>query len=158
MSDILKTPDDSVRHILRTGTDAKDTPHVAGVYFLCHDCGRVLPVQTEAGTGYARFSEGDHLVCYDCMAIRDRADMESTGRAVLYLSEGGTKANPLAPFHVGNFPGTLEFPVYGVTKSFHNFAGVDGRRDFYFRAFGREWHGVNIGDNQIARCKVLKAK
>jgi len=47
------------------------------------------------------------------------------------------------------FPATVRF-------SHHNFAGKNGRRDFWFTINGQKWHGVNIGDNDIVRAKRLK--
>lgn len=119
-----------------------------GDLFQCCDCGACKVYRPDGiGTGYARV-DGRQLVCYECCARRDEKEMRETGRIVLYFS--GDK--------VTNWPGTLQLPVYGVRHSWHNFAGRNGRTDFYFRAFGREWHGVNIGrDNQIARCKAMKA-
>lgn len=143
--------------ILETGTQSRDTRHVAGVMFRCCDCGECKPIQTRsAGTGYAVDTTTDKLICYACAGKRDAVAMERDGKAVLYLSHNHTGKNPSAPYTVGNWCGTLSFPVYGVRSSFHNFAGRDGRRDFWFTAFGREWHGVNIGDSQIARVRALK--
>lgn len=133
--------------LIATGAESRNTRHEAGVGFLCSSCWQYLPVQTGGGTGYARDSE-DRLVCYRCCGLHDGERMKRGEPIVLYLSD--------REGWVTNWPGTLKAPIDYVKRSYHNFAGRDGRRDVWFRFAGRRWHGVCIGDSQLTRCKPLK--
>lgn len=75
------------------------------------------------------------------------ADMQATGRALLYLSNG----------FVATWDGSKKWAVQETRTSWHNMAGRDGRTDVWFSAFGTRWQGVNIGDNQIVRCARIKS-
>lgn len=75
------------------------------------------------------------------------------GRGMFYLFYTDGKVS-----HVGTWaskPGE-RLRVSCSRKSWHNFAGRDGRTDVWFRMDGSEWHGVNIGDSDIVRVKRLK--
>lgn len=76
--------------------------------------------------------------------------MEKHGKGILYLSRDVSGS-----YFVASWSG-LGKTFATVRKSWHNMAGRDGRRDVYFTLGGKRWHGVNIGDNQICRCHVLK--
>ena len=115
--------------------------------FKCGDCKESKVILTTGGTGYARI--GRKKICYDCCAVRDRADMRATGRAVFYLV---AREGRLV---VTNWPGTLEFPVYHTRKGQHNMAGTMVSV-WFTDSEGKKWYGRNIGDNQILRCKRLK--
>lgn len=122
--------------------------------FTCSVCGNEKPIQREGGTGYGR-NDKNELICYDCCAITDRADMAKSGTAILY---DGFRENGR---HVTNWPGTLAFKVGSSSISRHNIAGV--RYDMWFNgpkedgALGTTWHGVRYGDNtQIVHCKRSK--
>lgn len=142
----------------------------------CHQCGAALPQQSLADTGAAGYGCKDEepapalstpmrdatvklrkseiitrskAICYSCCAENDTRDMIDTGRAVLYLTEG-----PTDQFFVSNWPGSLKIEPYRVRKGAHNIAGT--RYDVWFSFDGKPWHGVNIGDNQILRCKRIK--
>lgn len=139
--------------IIENQAQSRATRHVAGVMFLCGDCGKTKPVGTSGGTGYGWTdpdNPDDKPVCYECCGKRDVADMIATGRAVLYLTyhKGGTA-------RLTNWPGTIEYRA-GVRVGRHNIAGH--RYDVWFTGpDGRSWHGVTYGDNtQICRCKRLK--
>lgn len=105
-------------------------------------------------------------VCYACCADRDIARMIESGRHDgLYLEENPKYRAPTvgmcgsggAPYYVTNWPSTLKFAVYGVRKSWHNFAGHNGRRDCWFNGpDGHVWHGVSIGDMDLIRCRRTK--
>ena len=77
--------------------------------------------------------------------------MKQTGRAVLYLftEDGRIKVGQWAskPFQ--------RTPVLCARDSVNNFGAQ--RRDVWFRCDGSIWHGVNLGDNDIVRCKRTKA-
>lgn len=124
--------------------------------FYCSQCKEEKPRQTIGGTGYAIKGNG-HKICYQCCAIIDRQEMIEEGKIVLYhMPADGSK--PWNHGKITNWPGTLSFPVSGSSKSFHNFAGKDGRTDFWFKGpDGHIWHGYQIGHyNQIAHCKRTK--
>lgn len=114
------------------------------------------PDAPELKTG--EYLERSPAVCYTCCGKHDAERMQKDGRITLYLSKAAPGEFSGAPWKVSNWPDSLRFPVWGVRKSYHNFAGRDGRVDFWFTAFGREWHGVQIGDTQIARCRAVKGK
>lgn len=58
-------------------------------------------------------------------------------------------------YYATNWPGTLRFRIGGAVRHSRNNFGAR-RIDVWFSAQGREWHGVNLGDSQILRCKRLK--
>ena len=113
----------------------------------CKRCNKEI-VQPDGsfGTGYAVEADGSK-VCYACCAKKDKEQMRSTGKAVLYLDAEKRQ--------VTNWPGTLRFDVTKLLKGRHNIAGV--RYDVWFNFGGCEWHGVTYGDNtQICKCKRNK--
>lgn len=119
----------------------------------CFDCGATF-ISNGFSTGYGTDREGNR-VCFACCGIRDQKDMEKTGKATLYLT---LKERPglrlFADGEVGNWPGTLKLPCR-VKRGRHNIAGV--RFDAWFRFAGKDWHGVQYGENtQLIHCKQLK--
>ena len=99
--------------------------------------------------GYGTDAQGRKL-CYDCCAERDKKEMRETGRIVLYLTE-----NPNTSPAVSNWPASLKINVSCLKKGRHNMAG--NRYDVWFYFEGREWHGVQYGDNtQICHCRRMK--
>lgn len=140
--------------------------------FRCEDCMKELGVRREGGTGYCIFKRPDGSsakVCYECCADRDREQMLKKGEITLYLVQTD-KVDRMAPgltkpkeWEVTNWPGTLRIRVSHVKTSWHNMAGRDGRRDFWFNGLdGHIWHGYNIcgrgSINQIAHCKRTKER
>ena len=123
------------------------------------DCGHPVSPHSKFTAGYGVDANGAKH-CYDCCAARDRADMEATGRATLYLSPNDNPAIGgayTAPYKLTNWPGSLALPVWQVCKGRHNIAR--NRYDFWFTFGGRDWHGVQYGDNtQIAHCRRLKER
>lgn len=84
--------------------------------------------------------------------------MEEGLHVILYLSERMEAGETMPRYTVGTWAGTWQMHrVYG-SKSWHSMAGKDGRTDVWFTAFGHNWHGVNIGDNQILRCRTVKGR
>jgi len=99
---------------------------------------------------------------------RQLADAEveqakKTGRGIFYLTwtqNPNDKIPGIKTYYVGTWEGSFKWNCY-IKSSWHNFAGRDGRRDCWFNLEGTPghlWHGVNIGDNDIVRCKRLSAK
>lgn len=126
--------------------------------------------------GYGTMMDGTRH-CYDCCAKMERDEMISTGRAMLYLVDETPReraprphsANynnlPWRDLAVTDWPGTLRYKVGGRRYSWHNFAGANGRVDFWFirpdenGADVAVWHGYQIGNyNQIAHCKRTKER
>jgi hypothetical protein len=101
-----------------------------------------------------------HAVCYTCYNRKNEQRMRETGRAVLYLSDcvgvAADRSVSRDRLRVTNWPGSLSLPVSSVRHSRNNFGAQ--RTDVWFRFDGADWHGVNVGDNQILRCKRLKGK
>lgn len=150
----------------------------------CHQCGAALLAQSVADTGATGYGCKDEelapatstpmrdatiklrkgevimrskAICYACCAVNDRASMTDTGRAVLYLCD--SSASTGRTFTAQNWPGSLCFPVTRSRKSTaYCFGRSVTRYDVWFTGpDGAAWHGVNVGDNQILRCKRLKA-
>ena len=86
------------------------------------------------------------------LADAEWTGMLKHGRGTLYLTikEGYWSAS--------DWPGINRVPIHAQRRSFHNFAGQNGRTDVWFRLDGSDWHGVNIGDNQILRVKRSKRR
>jgi len=149
----------------------------------CADCGATLPAKPDTGAaGYgtegavsvapcllpgapaapqwfldaqAGLKPGESLersraVCYACCGRKDEQSMRETGRAVLYLEKRGDA------WQVTNWPGSLVIHPFRITQGRHNIGRT--RTDAWFSFEGQPWHGINIGDNQILRCKRLKGK
>lgn len=142
----------------------------------CAKCGNALPGPDGVSAGYGcgeaepvgahpdapTLKPGESLecspaVCYSCCAEQDKEAMRREGRIVLYLSDVGG-ADPRGSIRdrlrVTNWPASLSLPVSAVRHSRNNFGAQ--RTDVWFRFEGQEWHGVNVGDNQILRCRRLK--
>jgi len=136
----------------------------------CERCGReITRGATDLGAGFALVGTRGRnaVVCYACCAEMDKLYMRRRGETTLYLvkvhaPEGlglgsdwphmetdGRKYR----WEVTNWPGTLRFRC-GVKVGRHNMSGK--RFDAWFSFGGREWHGVNIGDNQLLRCRRTK--
>lgn len=77
--------------------------------------------------------------------------MKQTGRAVLYLFSDA-KGLSVGTWASKDFQRT---PVIRSRQSSNNWGAQ--RTDVWFFATGSKWHGVNLGDNDIVRCKRIKA-
>lgn len=132
---------------------------------VCSLCAAELPepLMGRISVGYAVLD--GKKVCYACCAKLEEQDMYATGRAVLYFSRASREgallfkkdgATPL--YFVTNWPGTLVFEASRVKKAHHNWHNVT-RYDVWFTdGQGCEWHGINLGDNEILRCKRKQSK
>lgn len=123
------------------------------------ECGHPPTPTTHGGTGYGRDKDGNRK-CYECCADTDRQEMIETGKATLYLtmevSDGATRLGlPVKVNTVTNWPGSLKFRTGEARKGHHNIART--RYDVWFRGpDGKDWHGVQYGDNtQICHCHRL---
>lgn len=135
------------------------------------DCGHPPSPHSDFTTGYGVDASG-RKHCYACCADNDRASMAETGRATLYLTEDtpSTAAGMIdwaqardvhwiggrrVTLAVTNWPGSLRLNVMRARESRNNWGAR--RIDVWFRCDGREWYGVNVGDNQILHCRRVKA-
>jgi hypothetical protein len=135
-------------------------------------CGHLPTPQVpgSAGTGYGSIfvREDAHGAvyetrCYACCAAYTRERMTSTGRADLYLCE--RTDGPLSEHsnrdraEVADWTGLLRFPVTALRRSPRGGGFGSQRTDAYFVGpDGKEWHAVNRGDMQLARCRRLKVQ
>ena len=122
--------------------------YTAPQLFKCHDCEKEIVRTSPYLPGYGT-NKGDKI-CYACCGIRDKKEMETADRFLLYLTK-----NARDEYEVCNWPGTLRFPAHVHTGK-HNLARVQ-----YFVRFkdhtGAEWSGRVVGDNtQICHCRRLK--
>lgn len=84
----------------------------------------------------------------EAVAAQELATMREMGRGILYLRYvNGKLAN------VGSWDGSVRFSC-SYRESRNNWGAQ--RTDVWFAIDGRKWHGVNLGDNNIVRCKRLK--
>ena len=123
--------------------------------FTCARCDRVKHhdvLDGVGGTGYGTNQDGNP-VCYECCGVVDREAMLRDGHSKtlpLYLtSKDGRR-------FVGNWCGTLQFPVRHYQSGRHNIAGT--REDVWFIGPDHHvWHGVQYGQwTQIVHCKRTK--
>jgi hypothetical protein len=108
---------------------------------LC-DCGHIA-VSDGCGTGYGR-NKDNKTICYACCAENDKKELIETGKLHGYFD--GQKFT--------NWPGSFSIPVNYQSKSWHNFAGKNGRTDFWLYFEGQRYHGVFIGFNH--QCATIK--
>lgn len=131
---------------------------------ICARCGNEIPPAQPGSitTGYGIDAQGNKH-CYACYAQIDREYMRESGRITLYLSipaqlTRGVKSGRITSpeIKISNWPGSLEFCTIGnYAKKSRNNWGVN-RFDVWFIFEGYVWHGVNLGDNQLLRCKRTK--
>lgn len=117
--------------------------------FKCSRCKRIRQSTSAYTTGYGTMPDKPRTkVCFACCGEDDRKALETQDRITLYLVKRKDR------YFVVNWPGTLEIPVY-VREGRHNIGRT--RFDTWFSVAGKHWHGVNIGDNDILRCKRVKS-
>lgn len=131
----------------------------------CSQCSNVLPPPPHTGpVGYGRVGKARKPICYECCNRRDMAYMRKHGKNTLYFSYSSPCNNPqftgsgtnmtASDYLVSNWPG-LKIRPDRVRRGKHNIARE--RWDVWFTFEGTKWHGVNIGDNQILRCKRIQS-
>lgn len=112
---------------------------------FCSICGSEI-VPSGCSTGYGTNDKGAKI-CFECIGVLDRKTLLETGEIYGYLS--GTTFS--------NWPGSFKVENLYIRKSNHNFAGRDGRSDFWFTLEGQNFHGVHIGNNnKCAKVKRVK--
>ena len=118
------------------------------------ECGHVPSPHASFTTGYGVDPETGARSCYACCANIDRARMIETGRATLYLTRGAN-----GRWYISNWPGSLKFEVRHLRLTPNGGGFGADRMDAWFTGpDGQEWHAVNRGDNQLARCRRKKQK
>jgi len=110
----------------------------------CTTCGKDC-IPDGISTGYAIME--DKKICYTCAGKMDENELRTTGKLIGYLTESN------CPIFC-NWPGTFKVQAKYYKRSKNNFGAW--RTDFWFIWEGRNYWGVNIGDNQIARVKLIK--
>ena len=114
----------------------------------CARCGAEFVPQGIAA-GYAVTPKGERI-CYACCAAHDREVLETGDRWTGYILDGGGA--------VGNWPGSLRIETFGSEEGKgRGFGGEYQVTRVWFRVGERWWYGVNAGDNDIVRCRVLKS-
>lgn len=121
------------------------------------DCGHELAAEylqpgRTGGTGYG-YDENNRKICYACCGERDKETLRNYDRWTGYIVKDSA-----GQWSVTNWPGSLAIKPF-ATK-LHKYAGGFGadRFDVWFFFEGKEWHGIQRGDNQILRCRKLKRK
>lgn len=118
---------------------------------ICADCDQEIWTGGRSA-GYGLFWDAGErrTICPDCCAVRERQQMDETGKAILYLCR-----NTDGQWRVTNYLGTLVYPVQTFRKGRHNVAGT--RYDVWFRDHaGRIWHGVQYGEwTELTHCKRI---
>ena len=81
--------------------------------------------------------------------------MAHAGIAVLYLLYRPGAVSQGERYQVGTWDGSHKWNVSQFRKGRHNMAG--SRLDVWFTGpDGKTWHGCNLGDNDIVRCRANK--
>lgn len=143
-------------------------------HFQCQRCKQYKPVLDTGGTGYGYASDTGEVRCYKCCAESERESMRSTGKTVAYITRkpdagmepliarNSGRHKPLGflvarDWKVSDWPGELSLNVMRIKRSEHNWHNVY-RLDVWFVFEGYIWHGVNLGDNDLLRCKRTKTE
>lgn len=87
----------------------------------------------------------------NALMVAELEAMKQTERAVLYLFRDVPGKISIGQWASKDFQRT---PVSSIRHSRNNW-GVQ-RTDVWFKANGQNWWGVNLGDNDIVRCKRIK--
>ena len=115
---------------------------------ICYICKKeIVRDVNRISTGYGIDKDGNK-VCFACCGDLDKKQLLETGKLYGYYSGG----------YFSNWPGTFKLLANYSKKSYHNFAGRNGRTDFWCRFEGNEYHGVHIGhNNECATIRKIKS-
>lgn len=114
----------------------------------CASCGCSI----SSPNGYAIVTATNEKICYICSANLTKQDMIVEGRVILYLIKNEVG------WEIMDWPGKLRFPTLRVKRNKHNWRHVQRIDAWFVGPEGAIWHALNIGDNQIVRCKRTKHK
>lgn len=116
--------------------------------FICSVCGEHKTHESDFTSGYGIDKDGNK-VCFECCGKNDAkelAELQPKQKTYLYLD---TKQKTLS-----NWPGTFKIQLHYIKQGSHNIAGK--RYDVWFDYAGKEFHGVQFGDNtQICHIKRI---
>jgi hypothetical protein len=136
-----------MKTIIETPAQAKETRHIEGVQFRCHDCHEVKPVQHSGGTGYARCNDpdGEHLVCYACADKRQTADLITHKKFTAYISGDGHR---LTTWTGGNLGRVFLGERHPWSRERHYLTARD--------VHGQRWHGTGAPGMwaSLTKCKA----
>ena len=115
------------------------------------DCGHVAKPDG-ISTGYGVERDTGKKICNECCGILDKEYLLANGKLSGYFSK-----NKDGKWEFSNWPGTFRIPAHYAKKSNHNFAGRNGRTDFWCTFEGDLYHGVQIGHlNECATIRKIK--
>lgn len=118
--------------------------------FTCHQCTQHKTYESKeigGGTGYG-WDEYNNKICYDCCALNDAEKLKklTVGETIQLYWDGK---------QITNWPGTLKIHPYHTEQKQSGFAGI--ATYIYFMYDRKDYLAKQVGDNQIARIKRLKA-
>lgn len=114
---------------------------------ICYQCNKeIIREEGSCGTGYG-YDKDNNKICYACCGENDKQ----------YLLEHGKLSGYFSNMHFTNWPGSFKIKAYYTRTSWHNFAGKNGRTDFWLNFEGNHYWGVQIGsNNQCATIRKIK--
>lgn len=117
--------------------------------FKCSVCGEEKTHESDFTTGYGKDKDGN-IVCFACCGEQDKQYLRDNGKLSGYFTKGKD-----GEYYFTNWPGTFKLRARHIRKSWHNFAGKDGRTDFIVTFEGKDYYGVQIG--HMNECATIKA-
>ena len=119
---------------------------------VCFQCNKeIIREPNSISTGYGIDKE-DHKICFACCGENDRKCLLETGKMYGYFSKDKD-----GRWYFSNWPGSFKIHAYYTRSSWHNFAGRNGRTDFWCIFEGNHYWGVQIGhNNQCATLRKVK--
>lgn len=132
------------------GNNATINPHMKGQIMK----GYVFNFQGRAFSpeGEVQMSQEEIETHNSRLAIMELTAMKETGKATLYLFGGQDGCKYVGTWASEPHQRSI---VKRSRESVNNWGAK--RLDVWFLANGQAWHGVNVGDNDIVRCKRIKA-
>ena len=122
-----------------------------------YGCGPAEPLATHPDAPALKKGESIERApahCCACCAARERERMAETGRGTLYLTRREIMGGHVRHYAT-DWADKLEFRIHNMSRSRNNFGAQ--RTDVWFLGpDGAPWYGLNIGDNEILRCRRLR--
>ena len=110
------------------------------------ECGHIA-MSNGFTPGYGITPDGKKI-CYQCRAENDKQYLRDNGRLSGYLT--GNPGN----MKFSNWSSSFTLNVQCYTKSWHNFAGRNGRIDFWVTWEGNKYHGIHVGNSHT--CATIR--
>ena len=120
---------------------------------ICDRCNKPIFREKDGfTTGYGTNQQGE----INCFACCGEIDMISLQTGTTWFGYVNTDTGMIS-----NWPGTLNIKARYIKRGRHNIART--RYDVWFSVQNpdgtrSEWHGVNLGDMEVLRCKRVKTK